>query len=418
MPFKRIATRAVASATSCPLGSRQIGPTLPLALPLVSSRRMTKTLVERAKAVGQRAEVADSVVTGLYLVVYPSGRKTWAVRARLRGRVVKITVGSALGLEVGEARERARDALRSIARGEDPRRARGTVGDVFEEWMRRDQAANRRAADVRRLFERDVLPRHRGDPIGDLDRRAVRELVERVVDRGSPVMARRLQSHLHRMFQWAAGVDLVESNPIAAMPKPGGETPRDRVLADGELAAVWRACDDLGWPFGQIVRLLILTGARRGEIAALRWSEIDGDVVRLGSDRTKNGRPHAIPLSAPARAILGEVPRRGARVFTTNGETAPSGFSRAKRRLDRLTAGEVAEPFTVHDLRRTVATGLQRLGHRLEVIEAVLGHVGGSRRGIVGVYQRHAFEDEKRKALEDWAAALRALECLTSSGSL
>ena len=356
------------------------------------------------KAADQRVEVADSVATGLYLVVHPSGKETWAVRARLRSRVVKVGVGSALAIEVGEAREKARDMVRIIARGEDPRRAGRSVGDVFEEWMRRDQARNRGAEEVRKLFERDVLPRHRGQAIGDLDRRAVRELVERVVDRGSPVMARRLQGHVHRMFQWAAGGALVDRNPIAAMPKPCGERPRDRVLTDNKLAAVWRACGDPGVALRPVREARHPDGrARHGEMAGLRWSEIDGDVVQLSFDRTKNGWPHTIPLSAPALAIVGGIRKRGALVFSTNGETPPSGFSSAKRRLDGLVACEVAEPFTVHDLRRTVATGLQRLGERLEVIEAVLGHVGGSRRGIVGVYQRHAFDDEKRAALEYWA---------------
>ena len=218
--------------------------------------------------------------------------------------------------------------------------------------MRRDQAANRRADGGRASSSSGTsCLATEASPIGDLDRRAVRELVERVVDRGSPVMARRLQSHLHRMFQWAAGVDLVESNPIAAMPKPCGETaarPRpDGRRAGGGLAGLRRprmalrpdrAAPD---PDGRAARR---DGGRSGgRRSTATWCASAPTGPRTGG-RTRS-RCRRLRWRSSA-----SVPRRGALVFTTNGETAPSGFSRAKRRLDKLVAGEVAEPFTVHDL--------------------------------------------------------------------
>jgi integrase len=195
---------------------------------------------------------------------------------------------------------------------------------------------------------------------------------------------------------------------MAHLPKPGAETQRERVLNDKELAAVWSAADEIGWPFGPAVRLLILTGARREEIGGLKWNEINDDTIELTGERTKNGEPHNIPLSSAASIVLQRVPRitNSERVFTTNGKTSVSGWSRAKRNLDGLSK---VEDWRIHDLRRTVATGLQKLGVSLQVIEAVLGHTSGSRSGVVGVYQRHSFDAEKRTALDSWGAHVMAV---------
>jgi integrase len=190
--------------------------------------------------------------------------------------------------------------------------------------------------------------------------------------------------------------------------KPQPEKSRDRVLSDEELKRVWEAAGEIGWPFGPIIRLLILTGARREEIGGLRWSEIKGDRIELSGDRTKNGKPHIIPLSAPAITIIEGLHHvHGSKfVFTVTGETPVSGFSKVADRFESMLA---LPDWRLHDLRRTVATGLQRLGVRLEVTESVLGHTSGSRAGIVGIYQRHTWSDEKRAALDAWARHVESL---------
>ena len=180
-----------------------------------------------------------------------------------------------------------------------------------------------------------------------------------------------------------------------------------------------RRPNSVGWPFGPIVRLLILTGARRDEVAQMEWREVDLDraVWTLPASRSKNRREHTIPLSDMAIDVLRSLPRieRSGLVFTTNARTPVSGFSKAKPALDRAMAelaGEEASRipgWVLHDLRRTVATNLQRLGVRLEVTEAVLNHVSGSRAGIVGVYQKHDYAAEKSAALEAWARRLDAI---------
>ncbi len=214
--------------------------------------------------------------------------------------------------------------------------------------------------------------------------------------------------YVHRLFKWAVGRGIIDANPASDLPKPGSETKRSRVLSDDELAAVWAAAEKMGWPFGYAIRLLILTGARREEITALKWSEITGDIIALGSARTKNAEPHTIPLSLPATSLLQRVPciAGSSLVFTTNGNSSVSGWSRAKHNLDELSK---VKDWRIHDLRRTVATGLQKLGVNLQTIEAVLGHTSGSRSGVVGVYQRHSFDAEKRAALDAWGAHVASL---------
>src|SRR5262249_52994301 len=154
---------------------------------------------------------------------------------------------------------------------------------------------------------------------------------------------------------------------------------------------VWRASEQIGYPYGTATQLLILTGARREEISRLRWSELpNAEAIKLSGERTKNSQPFEIPLSAPARAVIARVPRVGdsAFVFTPNARTPISGWSVAKKRLDQRAS---TSDWRLHDLRRTVATGIQKLGINLQTIEAVLGHVGGSRSGVVGTYQRYSF---------------------------
>ena len=210
---------------------------------------------------------------------------------------------------------------------------------------------------------------------------------------------------------------------------PSPELHRDRVLSDDELRAVWMAAEEIGWPFGRIVQLLILTGQRRDEVGEMRWSEVDfaHEVWTMPRERIKTDAAHDVPLSSLALAHLASYPRvkgRAGYVFSLTGERPVSGFSKAKERLDRLAlaalrrrAGErgarpeeiTLAPWRLHDIRRTVASGMARRGINLPVIEKVLNHTSGTFAGVVGVYQRHSFADEKRKALETWGNFVQRL---------
>jgi integrase len=302
-----------------------------------------------------------------------------------------------------------------VSRGESPAGTRpadaDTFGAVLAEWLKRDQAGNRTAGEVLKSIERAVLPRWRDRMMATITRRDVIEAIDRVADRGAPIAARRLHAHLHRLFRWSVGRGVIAANPMTDLPKVGVETRRDRTLTDAELVAVWNAADEIGWPFGAVVKLLILTGARRNEIGALRWSEIHGDEIRLEGERTKSNEPRSIPLSRAAAQIIESLPHIGDSefIFSVTGKTPVSGWSKAKGLLDAAAAkahGRALPDWRLHDLRRTCATVLQRLGVNLQVIETVLGHISGSRAGIVGTYQRHSFDPEKRAALDAWSRHL------------
>jgi len=380
---------------------------------------------------------------GLGVLVSPGGTKSFRSTYYFPGspKAHSRKLGRFPDMTIGEARDLAREDRRKAADGIDPKRewARTTGAmfeAVFEDWMRRDQANNKTAHETRRALERDVLPEWHGRSIHDIKRRDVIALIDGIADRGAVTMARRVHAHLHRLFKWATGRAIIEVNPMADLPKPGKENPRDRWLDDTELIHVWHATRTLGYPYGHVFRLLILTGCRRSEIAELQWSELDREaaLILLEGARTKNGDPRTVPLSPAALRIVGELRHKHyvkpvgdapEYVFTTMRRTPISGWRQAKTLLDdaaiqvrrklAVNAGDDPDavkglpPWRIHDLRRSVATGLQKLGERLEVIEAVLGHTSGSRAGIVGVYQRHAFEPEKRKALDAWARHVTSL---------
>jgi integrase len=223
--------------------------------------------------------------------------------------------------------------------------------------------------------------------------------------KGSTAMAARTAAYGKAAYSWAVKRGTLSTNPFVNLPVTPTER-RERVLTDDELAAIWLATDDAG-PFNGIVRLLLLTGQRRAEVAGMTWAELSDDLAMwtIPANRAKNGATHIVPLSEPSQTLLRGVHKVSGLVFP--GLRGPfNGWSKAKASLDGKSA--VAD-WRLHDLRRTMATGLQRLGVRLEVTEQVLGHVSGTRAGIVGVYQRHDFALEKRAALQAWGAHVLAV---------
>lgn len=381
----------------------------------MTKRALTEAVIQRLSlpSKGQK-DYFDRGFPGLALRISHGGRKAWTMHYRLGNKQRRITLGAHPSMSLAQARDAWRKAQADIEAGRDPgaghdRKEHSTLfADVAQDWLKRDQGTNKSLKEVERIVNRELVPEWGHRQIKSIERRDILDLIDAISDRGSPTMARRTLAYVHRLFRWAEGRGIIASNPAANLPKPGAEVRRDRVLSDKELAAIWQAADGLGYPFGPSIRLLILTGARRDEIGALRWSEIGGEAITLSGDRTKNGEQHTIALSEQSKAVLALIPKqKGSQfVFTTTGETAISGWSRVKAQIDTLSN---VKAWRLHDIRRTVATGLQRLGVRLEVIEAVLGHIGGSRAGVVGIYQRHSFDDEARAALVAWGRALERL---------
>jgi integrase len=380
---------------------------------MATHKTLTDAAVARLKApeAGQ-VEHRDKTYPGLMVRVSCGGRKTWSYAYRIDGgKMRRMTLGTYPLMSVAEAHDVWREKNKQVRLKKDPKV--GTTsptefGAVFEDWIRRDQSKNRGWEKVERVCLNHAVPHWRHTPIAEITKRDVLAVIDRVVDAGTPIAANRLFSHLHKLFAWAVSRDIIPLSPMAGMDKPAQENERDRVLTDVEIARVWDAAVRLGKPHGPAFQLLLLTGARREEIGHLRWSEIDGDTIKLSGKRTKNGEPHHIPLSSAALAILDSVDRieRSDFVFTLSGDVPIGGWSKKKRNLDDLAA---ISDWVTHDLRRTCATGLQKLGTPLQVTEAILGHTAGSRGGIVGVYQRHDYADEKRAALEAWGAHVTAL---------
>jgi integrase len=375
-------------------------------------RHLTDAAIQRIKPPAKSSlEIFDLGYPGLALRIGHGGAKSFELFYRAGGRLRRETLGRWPAISLADARNAWRKTREAIGRGDDLALQRGgktsamLFEHVVEEWIRRDQAKNKPSSlyQVTRSLEVDLLPAWRGKRVDEIGKRDVIELLDSITDRGAPIMARRVQSYIRRFFHWCIERDILKIDPTAGMPRVGNGKSRDRVMTDDELGKVWHAAEG---PYGAVVRMLALTGARREEIAQLRWSEIDGNTIRLEGSRTKTGAPHTIPLSSAAQALLNSLPRIGDFVFTMNGTKPISNWSQPKLRLDGASG---VTNWRIHDLRRTAATGMQRLGVNLQTIEAVLGHVSGSRSGVVGVYQRHSFDAEKRAALDAWGAHVMTL---------
>jgi integrase len=320
---------------------------------------------------------------------------------------------------------------KEAAAAERARRVRDrlTLRVLIDDWNRLHLAERRpsyAAEAVRALHY--AFAAHLDDAAEDLDRDAVVRALDAIgrrrrrkdggvgkTPRGA-AMTGRTAAYGRAAFSWAVKRGAVHTNPFAALPVRKGIAKRERVLSDTEIGEIWRATGKAASPYGTIIRLLLLTGQRRGEVAGMAWNEIGEDFVTwtLPGARTKNGVEHTVPLSAPARDILKRLDKAPDGLALPGVASTPfAGWSKAKRTLDKAiiearaeATGRITAPlvsWNVHDLRRTVATGLQRLGVRLEVTEAVLNHISGSRGGIAGVYQRHDWAAEKRLALDSWA---------------
>jgi integrase len=378
----------------------------------IKHKTITTAAADKFTVKSGRVDHFDTSHPGLALRVSDTGRKAWVFFYRLvNGKVQqrRQTLGLYPTMSVAEAHEAWRKARDLVQAGRDPMAVTDNLPaknfrSVFEEWIKRDYAGNKTKRVVERRFERLILPSWEGRLITDIDRRAALAIIDDIADSGRGTLARRVFAHLHRLFVWCVGRDIIAVNPLQHAEKPGEEVSRSRVLTDAELLKVWQAAEKLSPAYRDAFKLLVLTGARKQEISALKGEEIKDNEIVLEGERTKNGEPHHIPLSTAAKSVLGE--RGNNYCFSTLHGTCIRNWHKAKEQIDRHSG---VTGWVIHDLRRTVATGLQRLGVQLPVTEAVLGHTGGSRSGIVKVYQRHNYAGEKRAALEAWGAHVTAL---------
>jgi integrase len=391
------------------------------------AKPLTVKAIETIKPGATRREIRDGEVRGLYLQIFPSGKASWAFRYRFGGRTRKLTIGPSPEISLKDARDLARKAHGTIAAGQDPAEQkqvskvkartpadRDLVEKVAAQFLARHVkglgAATQR--EVSRIMAKDILPTWSGRRLSQIGKSDIHELLDRIVDRGATVQANRALAWIKGMCNFAISRGLIEVSPCAGIRAPTVEKARDRVLSDDELRVVWEAADALAWPYRGAVQLLILTGQRRNEVTAMTWRELDMDanLWTLPAARAKNGVEHQIPLPDMVVEMLKACPRIDGSdfVFTMNGRNPIRAHYLVKRRLDSLMPPDTP-PWVLHDIRRTVASGMARLGVNLPVVEKLLNHVGGSFSGVAGVYQRHSFADEKRIAMQAWARHVEAI---------
>ena len=257
------------------------------------------------------------------------------------------------------------------------------------------------------------VPVWKDKPVGAITRADVLAVIDHIQAQGKPSAARHAFSGIRKFFNWCVERGLIEQSPCLTLKSPGRQSARERVLSDDELAEVWRGTEEIGWPFGSIVKLLALTAQRRGEVVRMQWAEIDAKAKlwTIPGSRTKNHRTHAVPLTDTALAIIASLPRFAGSpfVFPARGkpDQAYSGYSKGKRELNAVCT---VEDWTLHDLRRTAATGMARAGVPPHVVEKILNHTTGTFGGVAGVYNRFNYQSEMRSALEAWEQHILALE--------
>ena len=375
-------------------------------------KKLTEMAVARIKPPQSgRLEVWDAHLPAFGLRITAAGARSYVVALRKPGakHPSRLKVGEPGRMALADARNRARELMAdpgALAPTEN-QTENDTVASVAEEFIQRHVLANRRersGSDAAAQLRREFVAYYRDQPIQSIGRRHILAALDRVTDRGHAIAANRLLANLRKFFGWCLERGIVDASPVAGIKRPSKERSRDRILDHDEIAAIWTACDRLGYPFGPFTKLLLVTAQRRDEVAHMAWPDLDRRLWTLPREITKPDRVHEVPLSDLAIEIISSLPRIGdSWVFPANrvSSTRPiSGFSKFKPKLDQLSG---VQEWRLHDLRRSAASGMARLGHPPHVVAAVLNHSPGSTQGITAVYNRYGYSTEKRAALDAWA---------------
>jgi integrase len=384
--------------------------------------KITAKTIAGLKLPGRKTDAIyfDDDMPGFGIRLRVSGqqvRRSWVAQYRSFGRTRRVLLGSAEVLGAEQARVAAKKVLARVTLGHDPqaekaaRRQRdahnlkGIVGDYLA-FKQKTVRPRTYAEIVRYLAGHFFKPLH-NVPIDQITRRDVAARLTKITTESGSITASRARIALSGFYAWAMGQGLAEANPVIGTTRPQEAKPRDRVLSDAELAAVWNACDDDA--FGKVIKLLILTGARRAEVGGMRWNEIDFErgVWVIPAERVKNGRQHTLPLTPLAISIIQSVPRRIGRdhLFGTRSDGGLSHWHQKAELDQRLTI----KPWRVHDLRRTLATRLCDLSIAPHVVEQILNHQSGHRAGIVAVYNKSTYEREVKATMALWDDHVRSI---------
>jgi integrase len=354
----------------------------------------------------------DDAIPGFGLRLRGGGGRSWIFQYKLGSKQRRLVLGKASAISAGAARDIASRLHAKVKLGGDPAaekatgkaRAADTFGSLATKYLdfQKDNIRERSLVEVTRHLNVHAKALH-ALPVTTVDQRTIADRLNAVAKVSGAVAANRTRASLSAMFGWAMREGLAPANPVVNTNKRE-EATRDRVLSDAELRTIWHSLEDDH--YGAIIKLLMLTGQRANEIAALRWEEIDfaGDLIRLPAERTKNGRAHDVPMAGTVRALLKSQNKVEDRPHVFGYRGGPfSGWSKSKAALDKRIAEGAAIPhWTPHDLRRTAATGMAEIGVQPHIIEAVLNHVSGHKGGIAGIYNRAQYGSEKAQALARW----------------
>jgi integrase len=389
---------------------------------------LTTKFIAGLKPAAKRVYFWDALIPSFGVVITPRGSKSFIVYRRWPGSraPARRTIGNANKLALSAARDRAREWIALAERGVDPKaqareaalmaqRARtATFAAVAEAWFSEELKGQRTAVVVARDVRREFIPLWGKLPVTAITTLDIRNVIKAKAVT-APAQARNLLGFLQRLFAWAVAQHVygLTANPAATLQPAklvGRKLPRKRVLTDEELRAVWAATGKLGYPYGPLLQMLVLTGQRRSEVAEARWREFDltKRLWTIPPERMKGASAHVVPLTDDVLAILATLPRytKGDYIFSTQWGARPvTGFSKFRRRLNKLL-GDGSTDFVLHDIRRTMRSHLSALPIEQHVRELVIAH---TQPGLHQVYDQHAYETEKRHALELWTVRLRSI---------
>ncbi len=391
----------------------------------MARKKLTTKGIEALKPApqGQRLEVWDVLLPGFGMRVTDKGRKSWVLMYRVNGRQRRYTIGPYPAIDLAEARKKARKAFRQVAEGRDPAGEKiaarrdvvpeaNTFAAAAHDFINRHVSKKRPGTqlEMTRPFTRVLLARWGERELTTISRAEIIDLIDEIMDRGTPYAANRHLGLIRGFFNWCVERGKIDSSPCVNIRAPGKEVERDRVLSDQEILALWAAWEQMDYPFGPFLQLLLITAQRRSEVAKMRWQDLDVDnkVWILPRELTKSDRGHEVPLSPLAIEVVEALPRMGESVFMSGrrGDKPVSGFSLAKRRADALSG--VAD-WRFHDLRRTAASGMAKAGTPPHVLAKILNHATGSAQGVTAIYNRYGYGNEKRHALESWANRITSI---------
>jgi integrase len=375
-----------------------------------------RTLIGLKPACAGQYDVWDIHTPAFGVRVSYRGRKTFCVLTRIGGKVRRISLGHYRATKLADARQKAAQVLKDAQEGIAPATRTlieaqaahaaeaGTFAALAERYMREYAATFRTHHEVRRKIDAELLPHWGARQVASITRDDIKALAYAKAEDGG-IASNRLLALITTIFNFAVDEGYLSASPAARIKKIGKESERERVLSETEIRIVWDACDRLGYPFGKLFQMSLVTGQRKGECAAMRWQDVDERGWLIPAEHFKTGHSHHVQLSSLARELLTSIPKRGRFVFHGRIDAKLRGWSKAKAGLDALCTPPI-DAFVIHDLRRSAATHMRGLGIDRLAVSKILGHSEG---GITKIYDRHSADLEKLAAMEKWAAKLRSI---------